>query len=165
MTDASREAAPAFRIGVISDTHGFLPDSATDALAGVDAIVHAGDIGDGYVLDVLETIAPVTAVRGNNRYAAEHALPVVANVCLGGVRVMVAHYLHDLPHVTAPGQTDARIIVAGHTHIPHAEERHGVLWVNPGSPTQPRGGSKPAVAIVSVGEGGDVSVELRDLDR
>ena len=53
-------------VGVISDTHGLLRPEAVAALAGVERIVHAGDIGDRAVLEALGRLAPVTAVRGNN---------------------------------------------------------------------------------------------------
>ena len=53
-------------IGVISDTHGLVRPEVLEILKGVDLIIHAGDIGGVEVLNVLETIAPVKAVRGNN---------------------------------------------------------------------------------------------------
>ena len=54
-----------FRIGIISDTHGLLRPEAERGLAGVDHIIHAGDIGRPEVVDALRQIAPVTAIRGN----------------------------------------------------------------------------------------------------
>ncbi len=56
---------PAMTIGVISDTHGLLRLEAVEALAGVDHILHAGDVGDPAILDTLRAIAPLTAIRGN----------------------------------------------------------------------------------------------------
>ena len=53
------------RIGILSDTHGFLRKEVIEGLQGVDHIIHAGDIDKKEVLDELEKIAPVTAVRGN----------------------------------------------------------------------------------------------------
>src|SRR6266568_2408456 len=53
-------------VGLISDTHGLLRPEALTSLAGADYIIHAGDIGDASILERLSTIAPVTAVRGNN---------------------------------------------------------------------------------------------------
>jgi uncharacterized protein len=52
-------------IGIISDTHGLVRPQAIEALAGVDMILHAGDVGKQEVLDTLKDIAPVVAVRGN----------------------------------------------------------------------------------------------------
>ncbi|HEY5507000.1 MAG TPA: metallophosphoesterase family protein [Coriobacteriia bacterium] len=153
-------AAPPFRIGVISDTHGELPDAVERAFAGVDAIVHAGDIGSGYALDLLEAIAPVTAVAGNMDVGRAAELPLAANVSLGGVRVLVAHRQRDLAGSLDPVRAGARVAVVGHTHVPMVEERDGVLWVNPGSPVAPRAGSAPSVAIVTIRPDGAVSAEI-----
>lgn len=159
MSERDKPDTPVFRIGVIADTHGFLPEAAVAALRGVDAIVHAGDIGDGYVLEELEAIAPVTGVRGNNRYASENRLPVVASARLGGVRIALSHRAQDLiPQ--ALEAADMRIAVTGHTHRPEIEEREGVLWVNPGSPTQPRGGAAPSVAVVEIRASGELSARI-----
>jgi len=154
-----------FRIGVISDTHGELPDAVERAFAGVDAIVHAGDVGPGFVIELLEAIAPVTAVSGNMDIGPLAAMPLAANVSLGGVRVIVAHRQRDLAGSLDPARAGARVAVLGHTHVPLVEERDGVLWVNPGSPTSPRGGSAPSVAVVTVAADGSVSAEIVALDR
>ena len=53
------------KIGVVSDTHAFFDPHLTELLAGVDAILHAGDVGSQEVLDELGRIAKVHAVRGN----------------------------------------------------------------------------------------------------
>lgn len=149
-----------FVIGIVADTHGGLPDAAFDALSGADAILHAGDVGAGIVLDLLATIAPVTVVRGNNRYASEAQLPFVANVALGGIRVMVAHRAEDLAGELDPVRAGAQVAVTGHTHVPSIATRDGVLWVNPGSPTCPRRGSPPSVALVMVGAGDHVAARI-----
>ena len=151
---------PPFVIGVISDTHGMLPDSALEAFADVDAIVHAGDVGDGFVLDLLEGIARVIAVRGNNRYASEARLPIVANVKLGGVRVIVAHRASDLTGAFDPVVAGVAVAVHGHSHVPEIEVCDGVLWVNPGSPSSPHAGSPASVALVTVSDGGLVTARL-----
>jgi len=52
-------------VGLISDTHGFWDDHIPGLFAGVDHILHAGDIGAPSILVGLECIAPVTAVMGN----------------------------------------------------------------------------------------------------
>jgi putative phosphoesterase len=150
----------AFRIGVIADTHGELPAAVEAAFAGVDAIVHAGDVGPGYALETLEAIAPVTAVCGNCDVSAPGALPIAANVMLGGVRVVVAHRDRDLGGSLDPVQAGARVAVIGHSHLAGVGEREGVLWVNPGSPSFPRGNMPPSVAIVTIGADGSVGAEV-----
>src|SRR5512136_2357525 len=81
------------RIGLISDTHGLLRPEALDALAGSDRIVHAGDIGEPSILARLGSIAPVTAVRGNNDRAAWAAAIPLTDVLQVGERFV--YVLHD----------------------------------------------------------------------
>lgn len=159
MTEARRSGA-AYRIGLVSDTHGELPDAATTALAGVDAIVHAGDIGGGSVVELLEAIAPVIAVHGNNRDASESRFPAQVAAFVGGVRLVVAHQEADLVRSRAATRPGTRVAVTGHTHMPSIQEADGVLWVNPGSPSSPRKGAPAAVAIVTIGPDGAVSAEI-----
>jgi putative phosphoesterase len=153
-------AARPFRIGVVSDTHGEVPETVLEAFEGVDAIVHAGDCGTGHVLDLLEAIAPVTAVCGNCDLPGALPCPHVANVVLGGVRVVVAHRERDLAGSLDPATAGARVAIIGHSHVAAIGERDGVLWVNPGSAAFPREGQPPSVAIISVTAGGGVSAEI-----
>ena len=118
-------------IGLISDTHGLLRPEALGALRGSEFIVHAGDIGDGAILDRLSRIAPVTAVRGNNdRGAWANALPETARLDAGAQRILV---IHDLSQLRAMSLDDIDAVVSGHSHQPKAERRGNVLYVNPGS--------------------------------
>ena len=90
-------AAGVHTLGVISDTHGLVRPEALAALAGVERIVHAGDIGSRDVLDALARVAPVTAVRGNNDrggWAAD--IPATGVVEVGGVSLYLLHDLHEL---------------------------------------------------------------------
>jgi putative phosphoesterase len=120
------------RIGVLSDTHGLLRPEATRALAGVDHILHAGDIGDAAILEALARLAPVTAVSGNNdRGAWARRLPQTARVTLGGVTILVTHVLAQLD--VDPKAFDASVVVYGHSHRPEMARRGGVLYLNPGS--------------------------------
>lgn len=119
-------------IGLISDTHGLLRPQALTALAGSDAILHAGDIGDPAIIESLADIAPVTAVRGNNDMAdwARH-IPETADVMIGGV---TCHVLHDLARLDIdPAATGVQVVVSGHSHRPLSRRENGVLYINPGS--------------------------------
>ena len=149
-----------FVIGVISDTHGVLCDAALEALGRADAIVHAGDVVGHGVLDVLRSVAPVTAVRGNCDTDGEtRSLPAVANVVMGGVRLIAAHDLAHLSGNLDPVAAGARIAVSGHTHVALVEERDGVLFVNPGSASASADGG-PSVARITVAPDGAVSAEI-----
>ncbi len=84
--------SPGARIGVISDTHGYLDPAVIGLFAGVSHIIHAGDVGDAAIIAALETVAPVTAVSGNvEGDGATAALPREASGEAAGVRFVVAH--------------------------------------------------------------------------
>jgi len=120
------------RIGVISDTHGLLRPEACRALAGVDHILHAGDIGDATLLESLARLAPVTAVSGNNDHGPwARRLPQTAQVRLGGVTIVMTHILASLD--VDPADLGASVVVYGHSHRPEKIRRGGVLYLNPGS--------------------------------
>ncbi|QOZ71075.1 metallophosphoesterase family protein [Bradyrhizobium arachidis] len=122
----------AFRIGIISDTHGLLRPEAVGRLAGVDHIVHAGDIGKSDIVNALHSIAPVTAIKGNvdkGEWAAKYADTEI--VRLAGMSLYV---LHDLKALQIdPAARGIDIVVSGHTHVPKVETVEGVLYLNPGS--------------------------------
>jgi len=121
-------------VGVISDTHGYVDPRLDAAFRGVDAIVHAGDVGGAHVLDALRAIAPpasrpLHAVYGNNdEKLGGLGLPFIADFTLGGVRF---HLVHQLPHARPPEGTQA--VVFGHSHKALVEDRGGVFYVNPGA--------------------------------
>jgi putative phosphoesterase len=119
-------------IGVISDTHGLLRPEALTPFMGAERIVHAGDIGSPAVLEKLEIIAPVIAIRGNNDKApwAEN-LP---ETLLFEVRGHIIHVLHDLAQIDlSPKAAGVSVVISGHSHKPGIEEHEGVLFINPGS--------------------------------
>jgi putative phosphoesterase len=120
------------RVGVISDTHGLLRPEALAALAGVDLIVHAGDVGAPEILEALGRVAPVTAVRGNvDRLQLAAALPETAVVEAGAALLYVRHDLGGLD--LDPRAAGFAAVITGHSHRPHVEWRDGVLYFNPGS--------------------------------
>ena len=125
-------AAGVHTLGVISDTHGLVRPEALNALAGVERIVHAGDIGSAEVLAALQRVAPVTAVRGNNdREAWARRIPETEVVEVGGVSLYLLHDLHELD--LEPRAAGFAAVISGHSHQPKLEERDGVLYLNPGS--------------------------------
>lgn len=119
-------------LGLISDTHGLLRDSALRAMNGVDVIVHAGDVGKREILEALKKIAPVVVVRGNvdiDDWAG--ALPATAETEVGKARIYVLHDLNGLK--IDPAASGISIVVSGHSHKPVQKVSNGVLYINPGS--------------------------------
>jgi putative phosphoesterase len=148
-------------VGVISDTHGLLRPEAVEALKGSELIVHAGDIGGPEIIEALRVIAPVVAVRGNNdrgRWAEEFPLYDVAEV--GATHLYVLHDLKELD--LSPEAAGFRVVVSGHSHKPLAEERRGVLYLNPGSAGPRRFTLPVTVARLNV-NGGDATAEIINL--
>jgi uncharacterized protein len=119
-------------LGLISDTHGLLRAGAVRALQGSHLIIHAGDVGDPGILEELETIAPVVAVRGNVDTAPwASALPENAVVQCGEVSIYVLHDVNVLD--LKPAAAGFHIVVSGHSHKPVQTERDEVVFINPGS--------------------------------
>lgn len=120
------------RVGVLSDTHGLVRPEIRAALAGVDCILHAGDIGAPEVIDELERMAPLHIIRGNIDSAAWAArIPETKTVEIAGKRIYLIHNLATLE--LDPKLAGIDIVVSGHSHRPLAENRDGIYWLNPGS--------------------------------
>lgn len=119
-------------IGIISDTHGLVRPQVIAALTGAELIIHAGDIGSPDVLKILEAIAPVIAVRGNNDQD-----PWAAKIPLTNVVEHQSYFfyvVHELDHLDVdPVASELSAIIFGHSHRASAERRKGVLYLNPGS--------------------------------
>ena len=149
-------------IGVISDTHGYLDPQVLAEFAGVQRIVHAGDIMDPATLEALETIAPVTAVAGNMDAGKLGKLPREVCLDLGGIRLVVGHKRKRLQKRMALGKVDCLdadeapdLIIFGHDHLPSAEWIDGALYLNPGSASAPHEeDDDPTIAIVASGVAG-----------
>ncbi len=149
-------------IGVISDTHGLLRPEALDVLAGVELIVHAGDVGTAEVLSGLSRIAPVHAVRGNvDRGEWAQGLPLSRVVEVGEALVYV---LHDLAELNLdPVAAGFAAVISGHSHKPRNEVRGGVLYLNPGS-AGPRRFRLPVTVARITAAGAALSAEVIRLD-
>ena len=144
------------RIGVISDTHGALHEGVAGVFAGVDHILHAGDVGGDEIIDALEEIAPVTFVRGNNDDATGED---VLRLQLGDLRLLITHIL---PRPSAPDKRvvdslrrkPADVIVFGHSHLPHNERVGGVIYFNPASAGPRRFDYPISVGVIETGSSG-----------
>ncbi|MDE2999919.1 MAG: metallophosphoesterase family protein [Gemmatimonadota bacterium] len=131
-TQPTRQDAPQFRagdrLGVVSDSHGLLRPQVTALLHGVRAIIHAGDVGKISVLEQLESIAPVYAVRGNVDLVPPCSdLPERLVLHAGGRRILVTHILEDAD------VTGFDLVVCGHSHVPKISAIGSTCCLNPGS--------------------------------
>jgi putative phosphoesterase len=148
------------RVGLISDTHGMLRPEVFTALEGVDLILHAGDVGDDDILDELETIAPVYAVRGNTDRVDNPRLPEARELVINGVTVHVSHG-HEVgaKPITLLAAYGADVIVYGHTHRELVTRADGRIVVNPGAAGARRFDLMPCVGLMTI-DAGKVEIEL-----
>lgn len=162
-------------VGVLSDTHGRLPDDAYAELADCDFIIHAGDICGLGILLQLGQLAPVCAVLGNNDYPeyGEGVKPV-AMPRIGGVRFLVTHTPTDLRAILSgrtgvlkPGDPVPRVAIHGHTHVPELLRGSAASPVDvilcPGSVSRPRGGSKRQLAKIVIENGAVQDIRFVEL--
>ncbi len=170
------------KIGIISDTHSAgsgrdLPTAVFEALKGCDLLLHCGDLECIGVLDYLEELAPVLAVRGYEDPVepGDRLANVSRIVEVAGVRIGMVHDIQWPPPsiATTPDGTgliwpesglktllqkkfrgEVDVVVFGDTHEEMVERREGVLFVNPGSPTYPgrrhAPGSLGTVAVLDI---------------
>lgn len=149
----------ALKIGVISDSHGRLRGEVLENLAGCDYILHAGDIDRLEILERLEDIAPVCAVRGNNDWGTwAQKLPRSRTVELAGVKIFMVHDRRDVPWKLG----DVKVIVFGHSHVYLEDWMEGRLWLNPGSCAWPRFGGGVSMALMTL-DGPHIEVQKIEL--
>ena len=145
-------------IGLISDTHGLLRPEAIRALEGVEMILHAGDADTPEILDRLNRIAPVTAVRGNVDHGAwANKLRMTEVVEVGGISIYLIHILENM--FIKPQAAGIQVVVSGHSHFPEIARVNGVLYVNPGSAGQRRFNNPVSVGRLTI-TGDEVDAEI-----
>ena len=150
------EGSGKYLVGVISDTHGYLPSQGMKVFENADLIIHAGDIGKPEILRALRGVAPVCAVRGNMDSGGwARGLPEKEIVEIGGVLLYVLHDGYDLD--VDPAAAGLGAVITGHTHKPLIERRAGVLFLNPGSAGPFK--SPATVALLRV-QGGSLEAEV-----
>lgn len=149
------------RIGVISDTHGLLRPGALTALAGVELILHAGDVGAPEVLLGLQAVAPVLAVRGNvDRGAWANELPETQVARAGDAWIYMLHDVNRLALNPPAGGFSA--VISGHSHRAALATRAGVLYLNPGA-AGPRRFTLPVTLAILEIEGRELSPTVVEL--
>lgn len=147
------------RIGILSDTHGLLRQEVLDQLQGCDRILHGGDIHNPEILDELERIAPVLAVRGNADKEWAKRLPKKVTCDLFGIQLYMIHnkkeIQEDLSHKD--------LIVFGHSHKYEERREMGQVWLNPGSWGPRRFRQPVTMAIAEIGDSGTIKIQRIDL--
>lgn len=151
------------RLAVLSDTHmrdgaaRVLPVRAWEVVRSADAVLHAGDVVEGGLLEELRAVGPVHAVLGNNDHALRGVLPEILCETFGGVRMAMIH--DSGPKAGREGRMhrrfpDADLVVFGHSHVPwDAPGVEGQWLLNPGSPTERRGQPHRTMAVIDAVDG------------
>jgi len=145
------------QIGLISDTHGRLNNKVFEIFAGVDLILHAGDIGGQHIVTELETIAPVKAVLGNTDSVA--LVPSLQPIDFFSVEqhtICLTHIVNNqraFAYKLFKMNRQADIVVYGHTHRASENLCQNILFLNPGSASQPRYAKAPSVALLTFANG------------
>lgn len=150
------------RIGVLSDTHfGTLRDGLEvlegllqGPFAGVELILHAGDLGHTQLLDGFLEV-PLLAVRGNTD-GADARLPEQRLIELAGFRIGLIHGWGPIAGLEnrvrqAFAGTPLDCLIYGHSHSPVCRRHHGLLLFNPGSPTDRRSAPWHSVGLLELG--------------
>jgi putative phosphoesterase len=139
------------RLGVISDTHNFLDPKIPPLFAGVDHILHAGDIGQSSLVLQLEQIAPVTAVLGNTDDSGLH-FKLTEIIELDGRKFLIHHIVnpHELDESLERriNREQPAVVVFGHTHKPFCETIRSTLFFNPGYAGKSRFGMERTIAFL-----------------
>ena len=161
------------KIGIISDTH--IPVTAMEIPArireifdGVDLILHAGDLIEWRVVEQLGEIARVEAVRGNMDIPETAArLPLKKVLELHAVRIGLIHGRGKPSDIRAYVRREfiddnVSVIVYGHSHSPCNFREEGILFFNPGSPTDQVYAAVNSVGILEI-DNGEVRGEIIEL--
>ncbi len=146
------------KLGIISDTHNLLRPEVLSALAGVDIILHAGDICSREILDRLQETTPVRAVRGNADKEWAENLPPFLDLDLEGLRICMTHKKSDLPKDLSP----YGLVVTGHSHQYSETRRGNTLLLNPGSCGPRRFHQKITMALAET-ENGQIRITRLDI--
>jgi putative phosphoesterase len=168
------------RLGIISDTHGFFDPQLQRIFAGVQAILHGGDVGGEEILDELRDIAPVHAVAGNVDTDTWH-LPPTLTLRFGQWQIEMMHILPvqqselenwseaKVPMGRAPKRSQrflrtfdhsTGVVVFGHSHQPCIAPLGDMLFFNPGSAGKKRFSLPRCCGLLEIqGEGICASIE------
>lgn len=143
------------KIGIISDTHGLLRPQVLEMLQGCERIFHSGDINKQSILDELEKIAPVCAVRGNNDKEWAEDIPRQVTAEVLGMNIFMVHNKKDIPE----NLSGIDLIIFGHSHKYEEKSVDGILYLNPGSCGPRRFHQEITFALLYIQDNGDFHIE------
>ena len=147
------------KIGILADTHGLLRPETIQALQGCSAILHGGDINRQEILDRLEQIAPLYAVRGNNDKEWAEYLPASLDFELYGLHIYMTHKKKDLPG----DLSSYDLVVFGHSHRYEQKTEGRMHLINPGSCGPRRFNQDITLAVLEYAEQ-DRQIMIRRID-
>ncbi len=155
------------KIGILSDTHGFIHPGVVKIVNQCDIVIHAGDIIDEQTIQALKPNKKLIAIQGNNDYHISH-LKEIEEVELPGGKLVIEHGhkhgrspSHDSLRSAYP---DAKAIVYGHTHK-QVIDKDSTPWViNPGAAgkTRNHGGAKCLVIKIKAQQKWDIVPHIFD---
>ncbi len=129
------------KIGLVSDTHGFIDKEILDFFSDVNEIWHAGDIGSEDVLNCLENLKPMRAVYGNvDNYIIRKRTKHIQRFIVCGIDVLMIHiggypgrYVQEIKEILKQNPPD--LFISGHSHILKIinDKKHKLLHINPGA--------------------------------
>jgi len=148
------------KIGILSDTHGLLRPEVVSAISDCKIIIHAGDIGDPGVLEALEKIAPVHAVKGNTDIGKwAEKFPLTDLIEVDGYFIYI---IHEIEHLDLdPSAAKIDMVVFGHSHVAELKKKSSVLYLNPGSAGPRRFSFPVTIANVRVNSDGLIPEIIR----
>ena len=129
------------KLGILSDTHGLLPDKVLEFLQPCSQIIHAGDIGYMDVIDKLSKIGEIHAVYGNidgidlRTIFSGYNLIKIENVSILTTHIGGYPQKYDKNALTLIEKYKPNLFIAGHSHILRVmyDKHHSLLYINPGA--------------------------------
>lgn len=151
------------KIGVISDTHSLLRQEVISELKDVDLVIHAGDIGNIKIIEDIKNISPVVYVKGNvDKGEWASSIPLRERIQFNELNIFV---VHDLKNIGLdPVEEGIDIVISGHSHKAVKKDRHGVIYLNPGSAGPKRFRLPTSMAIINI-INDEINIDIKYIDK